>query len=144
MLIAGLLFLFSGLINTKPSPVFADVYLGTHGPSRFLVDTGSQTSLIDPKLAAELHLKPEFRVEVVTQHSTRLLPGMKVSTLQIGQRTLPGIELVFHDVAEARRLDPSIRGLLGANALTGFDFTLSPATGRLDLTAERPAGEVVP
>src|SRR2546425_10052670 len=103
MLIAGLLFLFSGLINTKPSPVFADVYLGTHGPYRFLVDTGSQTSLIDPKLASELHLKPEFRVEVVTQHSTRLLPGMKVSTPQIGQRTLPAIELVFHDVAEARR-----------------------------------------
>jgi hypothetical protein len=30
------------------------------------------------------------------------------------------------------------------NALTGFDFTLSPPAGRLDLTAERPAGEVIP
>lgn len=144
MVIAWLLFLSSALLNTKPSPVFADVYIGTHGPYRFLVDTGAQTSLIDPKLAAELGLKPEFRVEVVTQHSNHLLPGMKVSTLHVGQRTLPEIELVFHDVAEVRRLDPHVRGLLGVNALTGFDFTLSPATGRLDLTAERPAGEVVP
>ena len=66
MVIAGLLLLSSALLNTKPSPVFADVSIGKQGPYRFLVDTGAQTSLIDPKLAAELRLKPEFRVEVVT------------------------------------------------------------------------------
>ena len=141
--IAGLLLFSSSLLNTKPTPIFADVYIDTHGPYRFLVDTGAQTSLIDPKLAAELGLKPEFRGEVITQNSTRLLPGMKVSALHIGPRTLADVELVFHDVTEARRLDSSVRGLLGINALTGFNFTLSSAASRLDLTSGRPAGELV-
>src|SRR6266487_3305271 len=63
MLIAGLLLFSSSLLNVKPSPVFADVSVGTEGPYRFLVDTGNQTSLIDPILAAQLNLKPEFRVD---------------------------------------------------------------------------------
>jgi hypothetical protein len=69
---------------------------------------------------------------------------MKTRALRLGQKALPEIELIFHDVTEARRLDSSVRGVLGLNALSGFDFTLSPAAGGLDLTAKRPAGEVVP
>lgn len=144
MIIGALLFLSAGLLNAKPLPVFADVYVGTHGPYRFLVDTGAQTSLIDPRLAAKLGLQPEFRVELLTQHTTQLVPGLKVSSLRLKQRALPEMELLFHDVSEARRLDASINGVLGINALSGFDFTLSPLTGVLDDTAERPAGEVVP
>lgn len=144
MLIAGLLLFSTGLLNVRPSPVFADVSIGTEGPYRFLVDTGSQTSLIDPKLAARINLKPEFRVEVLTQNSTRLLPALKVNTLRIGQKGLGEVEVVFHDLAEARRLDSSVKGVLGLNALAGLDFALSPRDGRLDLTAGRPSGEVVP
>jgi hypothetical protein len=67
MIIASLL--FWDLLDTKPAPISADVYVGTHGPHRFLVDTGAETSLIDPRLAATLHLRPEFRVELLTQHT---------------------------------------------------------------------------
>ena len=144
MLIAGILLFSSALLNVKPSPVFADVSIGKNGPFRFLVDTGSQTSFIDRKLAGDLDLKPAFRVEVVSQNSTRLLPALKVSTLHIGQRALPESELVFDDLAEARRLDDSVRGVLGLNALAGASFTLLPRARRLDLTAGRPAGEAVP
>jgi hypothetical protein len=144
MLIAGLVLFSVSLLNVKPSPVFVNVSIGTQGPYRFLVDTGSQTSLIDPKLAAELNLKPEFRVEIVTQNSTRLLPALRVKTLHIGDKPLHSAELVFHDLAHARRLDPSIKGVLGWNALAGMDFVLLPREGRLDVTAARPYGEVVP
>jgi hypothetical protein len=60
----ALLLLSSALLNTKPSPVFANVSIGKKDPYRFLVDTGSQVILIDPKLADELKLKPEFRREL--------------------------------------------------------------------------------
>jgi hypothetical protein len=109
-----------------------------------LVDTGSQTSLIDLGLAAQLHLKPEFRVEIVTQNSTHSLPALKVNTLRIGRQRLGETEVVFHDLAEAKRLDPSIKGVLGLNGLAGVDFALLPRAGRLDLTSARPDGEVVP
>ncbi len=143
MLIEVLLFSTS-LLNAKPSPVFADVTIGTSGPYRFLVDTGSQSSLIDSKLAERLNLRPEYRVEVITQNSSRLLPALKTSGLRIGQRQLPETELMFDDLAEARRLDSSVKGVLGLNALAGLDFALLPKAGRLDLASERPSGEAVP
>jgi hypothetical protein len=37
-----------------------------------------------------------------------------------------------------------VQGILGLNALTSFNFTLSPPDGRMDANAERPNGEVVP
>jgi predicted aspartyl protease len=131
------------MLNVKPAPVFADVYIGASGPYRFLVDTGSQTSVIDPELAARLQLKPEFRIEIVTPQSTEIVPGAKVN-LRLNDRVLPQTEFVFQDVTQARYGDSSVQGVLGQNALAAFDFTLSPATGRLEDTSERPAGDVVP
>jgi hypothetical protein len=144
MLIAGLLLFSTSLLHVKPSPVFADVSIGTAGPYRFLVDTGNQTSLIDAELAAQLKLKPEFRVELVSQNSTRLLPALRLNTLHIGEKRLGEAEVVLQDLAEARRLDPAVKGVLGWNALAGFDFALLPRAGKLDLNASRPDGDVVP
>jgi predicted aspartyl protease len=144
MIVGTLVLLSSSLLNTKPAPVFVDIHIGADGPYRFLVDTGAQTSVIDPTLAAVLGLKPEFRVDVFTPISVQPSPGTKVRNLHIGETTLPETELVFYDIAEARRLDPKVRGVLGVNALAGLDFTLSPSNGRLELTDDRPQGEVVP
>jgi hypothetical protein len=109
----ALLLLSPALLNTKPSPVFANVSIGESGPYRFLVDTGSQISLIDPKLADKLKLKAEFRVPIVTQNTTRLLPGRKMNTLRIGQHALSEVEVVWHDLDEACRFDASVMGVLG-------------------------------
>jgi hypothetical protein len=136
--------LSSGLLNVKPSPVIATVSIGKDGPYRFLVDTGSQTSLIDPNLAARLNLRPQFRVEIITQNSTSLAPALRTNKLQVGEKRLGEMELVLHDLAEARRFDSSIQGVLGWNALAGIDFALMPHAGRLDLSGGRPDGQVVP
>lgn len=94
MNIAGLLFFSMSLLNAKRPPIFADVFRGSNGPYRFLVDTGAQTSLIDPKLAAKVGLQPGFRVEVVTEQSPLLVPGLNVRTLKLGKRSLPATEVV--------------------------------------------------
>jgi len=139
MPILPLVLLSASLLNVKPSPVFAEVTIGTAGPYRFVVDTGAQTSLIDTKLAAELGLKPDHRVAVVTVNSERVRPATKVKSLRVGRVELPETELVFDDLDRA-----GVRGLLGLNALTGLDFQLLPKKGRLELGAARPTGEAVP
>lgn len=87
--IAGLLFFSMSLLNAKRPPIFTHVYIGSNGAYRFLVDTGAQTSLIDPKLAAKLGLQPEFRVEMVTEQSAVLAPGLNVRTLKLGNTGYP-------------------------------------------------------
>jgi len=144
MLLRTVVLFSSALLNTKHTPVFADVRIGQHGPYRFLVDTGAQTTLIDPPLAAALHLQPESRVSIVTQSGSKLAPATNAVTLSVDGHTLHQAELVFYDMAEARRLDPKVRGILGYNALDGVDFTLLPSKGRLEITSERPEGQVLP
>jgi predicted aspartyl protease len=144
MWMAAVALLSTSLLNQKPMPVYADVLIGDRGPYRFLVDTGAQTSLIDPKLAADLKLAPAFRVEIITQNSSRLLPGLKTQGLRIGETKLTETELVFDDLAHVRRFGIPIRGILGANALAGLNFTLIPSKGRLEIDSERPAGDAVP
>lgn len=100
--------------------------------------------MLSPELAAELKLKAEFRIEVASPNGVRLLPGLRLNTLHIGQQALPESELILDDLAEARNFAPSISGVLGLNAVAGFNFMLLPPSGRLVLNATRPAGEVVP
>lgn len=136
---------FAGIIDAPPAPIFTDVYLGSHGPFRFLIDTGAESSVIHPALAGKLGLKPEYRVEQFTLHGSRLVPALKASGLRIGRRPIPAAELMIHDIDAARRLDPAVDGILGANALASFDFTLSPSTKSLDDTTPRPVdGQAVP
>jgi predicted aspartyl protease len=139
MPILPLVLLSASLLNVKPCPVFAEVTIGTAGPYRFVVDTGAQTSLIDAKLAAELGLKADHRVSIVTVNSERLRPAAKVNSLRVGRVELPATELVFDDFDRA-----GVRGLLGLNALAGLDFELLPKKGRLELGAARPLGEALP
>jgi hypothetical protein len=68
---------------------------------------------------------------------------MKLRNGRIGRVALPEFEMVLQDMADGQHFDRPIKGILGLNALRGIDFTISPAAGRLDLTPERPAGEVV-
>lgn len=140
MLIGALVLFSTAMVNRPPMPVFADLYIGNRGPYRFLVDTGAQTSLIDRKLAAELNLKPEFQVDVLTQHTTRNLDALRARALRIGSTTLPETELVIDDLSGVA----PVRGLLGLNALGSLNFSLTPKSGRLELEGERPAGAAVP
>jgi hypothetical protein len=143
VVLAGILLLISGVISTRTYPVFTDVFIGSHGPYKFLVDTGAETSVLDPKLASDLKLQPAFRVEVVTQQSKRLLPGTRLRTMRVGQTALPEIEVIFQDLTEPRRVAPAIKGVLGLNVLAAFDFSISPLTGQLEIAPQRPAGETV-
>ncbi|MBY0502845.1 MAG: retropepsin-like domain-containing protein [Bryobacteraceae bacterium] len=143
MLLLGLLCL-SSVIDTRPAPVYAAVFIGPHGPYRFLVDTGAQVSLIDAPLAAKLGLSAEFQTRIITQFSAQLQPGVKAANLRIGRRTLPPLELVFQDLAAVRRHYPGIQGLLGLDSLAGLNFALLPADGSLELGARRPVGQVIP
>jgi predicted aspartyl protease len=140
MLIGALVLFSTAMVNRPPTPVFTDLYIGDRGPYRFLVDTGAQTTLIDRKLAAELQLKAEFQVDVLTQNTTRKLDALRSRALRIGNTALPETEMVIDDLSAVA----PIRGLLGLNALRNLNFSLTPKSGRLDLEGERPEGAAVP
>lgn len=134
------LFCLLGTIETKPALVTTEVFFRNKGPYRFLVDTGSETTLVDAALAAELGLRPAFRTEVVNVHGGRFVPGARVRDMMLAGRALPELEVLF----DTLHVQPPIRGVLGVNALADTDYLLSPADGRIELEAARPDGEAAP
>lgn len=139
-----LLFLFFGVIPTKVSVVTTDVYFGGKGPYRFLVDTGSQSTLVEPELAAEIGLRPEFQVEVVTVLGSHLVAGTHTREIKAGGQETGNVEVLFEVPGEAKRLDSRVRGVLGANALASLRYLLSPREGVMEVGGPRPEGVAVP
>lgn len=146
-MLAPCLFLLclADITPSKPALITAAVHVDGRGPYKFLVDTGAESTLIHDALAAELRIAPRFRVELVTVNGAQMVPGTRLTGVRIGSATLPELEVLFHELTEARRLDPDIRGVIGANALAHLSFQLIPSAGQIDTASTRPGtGHVIP
>jgi hypothetical protein len=94
------------------------------GPFDFMVDTGSQTVVIDPSLASELHLKPQGTVGLVSVASYAQASAAVVDTLEAGSRVVEKPLVVVQDLRQIQAADPRIRGVLGQSFLTHFDILI--------------------
>lgn len=94
------------------------------GPFDFMVDTGSQTVVIDPSLASELHLKPQGTVGLVSVASYAQASAAVLDTLEAGSRVVEKPLVVVQDLRQIQAADPRIRGVLGQSFLTHFDILI--------------------
>ncbi|MGH9672075.1 MAG: aspartyl protease family protein [Bryobacteraceae bacterium] len=114
-------------------PVANGVFLGARGPFRFLVDTGAQSTVVAPGLAAEAGLAAGWRVEVVTAAGTRLAPAGAADVVAGGVR-VSGAEVLFYDPPGG------YGGVLGQSVLGRLDYLLDHHR-ELRIGAPAPAGE---
>ncbi|MBM3726101.1 MAG: hypothetical protein FJW40_11825 [Acidobacteria bacterium] len=139
-----LLIAAAGVIPTRLSLITVPVSVDGQGPFRFLVDTGAESTVMDPALAARLGLAPTYRVELVNANGARLTPALRLRSMLVEGRRIPEIEVLLTAPNAARAADSGIQGVLGANALAGLSYLLTPREGRLELEASRPAGAALP
>ena len=90
----------------------------------FLLDTGTNTSVIVPEAAARLNLRAVDRIEIVTVAGSVIAPRSFPSHLALGGKSAANTEVLWSDLPELRRLDNRIIGILGQNFLRQFNFTL--------------------
>jgi len=112
------------LRRVQDALIVARVYINHKGPYDFLVDTGSQITSIDPAIAAELHLKIEGTTGVsgVATHSSSAYSHLDL--VEAGGSSVPGVLAVVQDLADFRKADSNLRGILGENFLTHFDLLI--------------------
>ena len=100
------------------------VSINGHGPFDFLVDTGTNTTLVDPGLAADLNLKPVDRMALATLADATPVVRYYADTLQAGQASVAHLEVLGAPLSEIRALDSRVRGVMGMNFLLQFSFLL--------------------
>jgi hypothetical protein len=97
------------------------VRINQAGPYDFIVDTGSQLNVIDPSLAAELHLKAQGTVGVFEVASYRQASVGMLDSIEAGSQVVRKPFVVVLDLGQIQAADRRIRGVLGEDFLAHFD-----------------------
>jgi len=103
------------------------------GPWNFIVDTGSQRTVISRDLAERLALPTRRSVTIVSMAGRSETRTVAIPRLDYGETTVENIEA---PVLEADNLGAS--GLLGLDSLHAKRLLLNFRTGRIEIGASRP------
>jgi predicted aspartyl protease len=104
--------------------IIVQVAVNGAGPFEFLLDTGTNTTIIEPELAQQLSLRPQDRIELMTVAGAQAVPRAYLNRLALGSAAAENLETLIADLRPIRALHPGIRGLLGQNFLSQFNYLL--------------------
>jgi len=115
------------------SQVIAPVTINHTGPYDFLVDTGTQVTIVDPSLADALHLERQGEVEVLGVGFQTHAPLSQLDSLSVGSQATTAQVVVVQNLGPLQKADVHIRGILGGNFLKHFDVLIDYQHGLLCL-----------
>jgi predicted aspartyl protease len=104
--------------------MLVSVSINDRGPFDFLVDTGTNTTLLDPRLAAELGLRAKDKLQLASLSSSAGVPRYYLQKLKVGPAAESNVEALAVPLTQLAALDHRIRGILGMNFLLHFSFRL--------------------
>lgn len=111
------------------------------GPFDFLLDTGSTRTVIDPELAGQLHAPAIGDVSLTTVLHIRYDKQVQLEDLRLGTVSVPGSTAIVDKLVRQKMLAPGIRGVLGEDFLSNFDFLIDYKARSLRFGDAPPAGE---
>lgn len=104
--------------------IVIQVKLNGAGPFEFLLDTGTNTTIIEPELAQQLKLHPQDRLELMTVAGAQAVPRAQLGSVVLGSAVAENLEALITELPSLRALHSSIRGVLGQNFLARFNYLL--------------------
>jgi predicted aspartyl protease len=111
--------------------IVTSVTINGTGSYEFLLDTGTNTTLLHTEFAAQLGLRPIDRIELLTVAGSQAVPRAKLPSLTLGQKTVTDLEVLFSDLRAARSVIPNVRGVLGQNFLSQFNYLVDYSNRRI-------------
>jgi predicted aspartyl protease len=104
--------------------VVVAIRINNLGPFDFILDTGTDTTLVDPELASSLDLLPLDRMTLTTPIGKQVLVRTALRQVVLGSATVSDVEGLVQDMPALRKLSPHIRGIIGQNFLSHFNYVL--------------------
>jgi predicted aspartyl protease len=104
-------------------PVVA-VTVNGRGPFDFLIDSGTQLTVVDSQIAAQLGLESIGSTGISAIASRQRKIATSLAHMQIGGHHVENMLAVVEDMAELHQADPKLRGIVAENFLAHFDFLI--------------------
>jgi hypothetical protein len=108
--------------------MIVEVSINHSGPYNFLLDTGTQMTMIDPALAAELHLNTQGSAGVAGVGFLASAPFAQLDLLEVGSHAIAHQKILVFDFQNSHAVDLHLfRGVLGEDFLGEFDMLIDNA-----------------
>jgi hypothetical protein len=126
--------------------IIVGVYINHSGPYDFLVDTGTQMTVIDQSLAAELHMPTTGSATVAGLSFQGNVAYAQLDSIALGDHASTAQGVLVYDMKNVQAAGFAIRGLLGDDFLSHFDVLIDHTHSVLCLSDTETArgGPVTP
>jgi hypothetical protein len=111
------------------------------GPFSFLLDTGATHTVIEPALARELRLPVIGQASLTTVSDVRQDQLVRLKRLRVGGSEISELGAVIDRLDQVKFKAPGIRGVLGEDYLSNFDFLIDYRLHTLRFGGDAPAGD---
>lgn len=96
-------------------------------PSDFLLDTGTQMTVVDQSLAAELNIPTVGEAKIAGVSVQGKMKFAEIHTLAVGDHVSTGQRVLVYNMDKLQQAGFAIRGLLGQDFLSQFDVLIDNA-----------------
>ncbi len=110
--------------SLKGSQIAISISIDHSIPYEFMVDTGSQTTTMDPRLAAELKLQPHGWTGMLVVNNYSRAELVKPKLVEAGPVAVRDLEIAVQALDQIQASDPWVRGILGEDFLGRFDLLI--------------------
>ncbi len=109
---------------TNRHQMIVAVSVNHSGPYNFLLDTGTQITMVDPSLAAELHLNTQGSAVVAGVGFHAAASFAQLDLLEAGSHAVANQKVLVFDFQNPHSVDLHFRGVLGEDFLGQFDLLI--------------------
>lgn len=121
------------------SQIGVPVMINESGPFEFILDTGALITILEPSLAAELHLASAGHAGLVSDVRRAVVDMVRLETVETGGHSIQQPLAVVQSLVQIQAANPRVRGILGENFLSRFDLLIDHAHNILCLD---PSGQM--
>jgi len=107
--------------------IVVPVSINHSGPYDFLLDTGTQMTIVGPALADALHLKTEGAAVVAGAGFHQSASFTNLDLIEAGAHSLANQKVLVYGLLNLRSVDGHLRGILGEDFLEHFDMLIDYA-----------------
>jgi Aspartyl protease len=97
------------------------------GPYNFLLDSGTQITMIDPSLAAALHLDTQGAAVIAGEGFRQSASFAQLDLVEAGSHAVANQKVLVYDLQNLHSADLHMQGILGEDFLEHFDMLIDNA-----------------
>lgn len=113
--------------SSQKHQVIVKVSINHGQPTDFLLDTGTQMTVVDQSLAAELHIPTKGDANVAGVSVQGHSKFAQIDSLEVGNHVSTNQEVLVYNMSPLQQVGFAIRGLLGQDFLSQFDVFIDNA-----------------